>query len=134
MFSVPRPRKLGAIFVCTATALWVAGVCRPSAHTEPVPRGGHDVSALAPAFVPNAGEADSAALFVSVGGGRPIFFTTADVRMLDPRHERSLWLTFVDADALRVEGASPTGGYVTSFHGRGQPNNSGSRMAYGDIV
>jgi hypothetical protein len=89
---------------------------------------------LAPAFVRNAGEADRAALFVSVGGGRPVFFTAGDVRMVDPRQERSLWLTFVDAHALRVEGESPTGGHVTSFHGSGPPNPMSRRIAYGDIV
>ena len=53
-------------------------------------------------------------------------------------HQRSLWLTFADADASRIEGESPTGGHVTFLHGRQNLNSlagtDGSLVAYRDVV
>src|SRR5829696_7616570 len=74
--------------------------------------------ALAPTFVRNIGEADPAARFYAVGGGRPIFLTAGDLRIVDPGRRTSLWLTFVDGAATEVDGESPTGGAV-SYMGRG---------------
>src|SRR5215207_932960 len=68
--------------------------------------------ALAPAFVRNVGEAASAARFYAVGGGRPIFLTAADLRIVDPGRSTSLWMTFVDGPATAMDGELPTGGAV----------------------
>jgi hypothetical protein len=89
---------------------------------------------LAPVFVLNAGDANPAARFTSVGGTRPVFFTADDVRIVDPRQGRSLWLSFVDGHANRVEGESPTGGHVTFLHGPAKPDGLSSRIAYHDVV
>jgi hypothetical protein len=119
-------------------AVGAFGTRHPSADAGQALAGRQDFGALAPAFVPNAGEADPAARFVSVGGGRPVFFTADGVRMVDPQNQRSLWLTFADADALRIEGDSPTGGRVTFLRGRknfgGSGDPDGSRVAYRDVV
>jgi len=66
-----------------------------------------------PAFVCNTGQADSWARFVSVGSGKPIFFTSNDVRIVDTKRQRSLWLTFIDGAARDVDGEWSTGGHVT---------------------
>jgi len=119
-------------------AVGVFGVRHPSAGAAPPPTGRQDFGALAPAFVQNAGEVDSTACFVSVGGGRPVFFTKDGVRIVDARRQRSLWLTFADAGARRIEGEFPTGGHVTFLHGRQNLDSlagtGGSRVAYRDVV
>ena len=133
-----RPRTFLAFVGVAAIVSGALGTRQQSVSAAPVPTGRQDFGALAPAFVLNAGEADRAARFVSVGGGRPVFFTADGVRIVDPRDQRSLWLTFADADALRIEGDSPTGGRVTFLRGRknlsasGDPD--GSRLAYRDVV
>jgi hypothetical protein len=107
-----------AFIIVAAIASRTPGSRRQAGSAAPAPTGRQDFGALAPAFVPNAGEADRTARFLSVGGGRPVFFTHDGVRIVDARHQRSLWLTFADADAARIEGESPTGGLVTFLHGR----------------
>ncbi|HEX6464735.1 MAG TPA: hypothetical protein VFZ98_09790, partial [Vicinamibacterales bacterium] len=67
--------------------------------------------ALAPAFVANP-DSESEASLISVGGGRPIFFTRHDVRIVDPPAARSLWLSFVGTDEPVISGDHPTGGRV----------------------
>ena len=69
--------------------------------------------AIAPAFVRNSGQADPLARFVSVGGGQPIYFTSNDVRIVDTKRQRSLWLTFVDGATRDIDGEWSTGGHVT---------------------
>src|SRR3954471_15148477 len=69
--------------------------------------------AVAPVFVENTGQVDPRARFYSVGGGRPIFFTTNDVRVADPARQRSLWMTFVNGAARNIDGEWTTGGRVT---------------------
>src|ERR1051326_5056163 len=69
--------------------------------------------AVAPAFVRNVGLASPLARYVSVGGAQPIFFTTNDVRIVDPRRHRSLWLTFFDGAARDIDGEWGTGGRIT---------------------
>src|SRR5207249_5435861 len=59
-----------------------------------------------------------------------IFFTTRDVRIVDPRQHRSLWLTFVDGAAACVDGESPTGGGVTYLAEPGARRQT----AYRDVV
>jgi hypothetical protein len=58
--------------------------------------------------------------------------------MVDVRHQRSLWLTFANADAALIEGESPTGGLVTFLHGWKNHDShagaDGSRVAYRDVV
>src|ERR1700710_983747 len=73
----------------------------------------HRFGTLVPAFVRNSGQTDPAARFVAVGGGRPIFFTAGDIRIVDSVRQRSLWLTFVGGNAASLDGESPTGGAVT---------------------
>src|SRR5438876_8287115 len=70
--------------------------------------------AVAPVFVENTGQTDSRARFYSVGGGRPIFSTTNDVRVADPSRQRSLWMTFVNGAARDIDGEWTTGGRVRS--------------------
>jgi hypothetical protein len=115
-------------------AVGTFGSGRPSADVGSVPAGRQDLGALAPAFVHNAGETDAAARFVSVGGGRPVFLTADDVRIVDVRQGHSLWLTFVEGHALSVDGESPTGGRVTSFLGHATSDSLSSRIAYQDVV
>src|SRR6185436_7893559 len=87
--------------------------------------------AIAPAFVRNIGQADSSARFIAVGGGRPIFFTDQDVRIVDPARSASLWLSFVGGSPQSIDGDSPTGGSV-SYLERGR---DGKRLpAYRDVV
>jgi hypothetical protein len=86
--------------------------------------------AVSPAFVRNAGLANPAARFISVGGGQPIFFTANDVRMVDPRQQRSLWLMFVDGEARALDGEAPTGGRVTVL----RRANPASDAMYGEVV
>jgi hypothetical protein len=107
---------------------------RPSADVGTVPVGRQDLGALAPSFVRNDGEADAAARFVSVGGGRPVFLTAEDVRIVDVRREHSLWLRFVEGHAASVDGESPTGGHVTSLRGHTTSDSLNSRTAYQDVV
>src|SRR5262245_21876546 len=133
MSSVRCPHKIGALVVCTAMAAAAFGSRHLSAGSSTAPAGRHDFGALAPVFVPNAGNVDRAARFVSVGGGRPVFFTHGDVRLVDVRQQRSLWLAFVDSDALRLDGESPSGGHVTFLHGT-QTGNSARQIAYRDVV
>jgi len=138
MFSGAHLRKfLAFIGVATITAI-ALGPGHQSVGAAPLPSGRQDFGALAPAFVRNAGEIDAAVRFVSVGGGRPVFFTRDGVRIVDARRQRSLWLTFADADAARIEGESPTGGQVTFLSGRKHldrgAGQDGSRLAYRDVV
>jgi len=133
MSSARRSGQFRAFVVCTVMAVSAFGSGRPSADTSSVPAGRQDLGALAPAFVQNAGGVNPAARFVSVGGGRPVFFTTGDVRIVDPRQEHSLWLAFVDSHALSVEGESPTGGHVTSLRGHATAERV-RQIAYRDVV
>src|SRR5262245_15455283 len=107
MSSARCPQKIGAFVVCTVMSAAASGSRHLSAGTSTALAGRQDFGALAPVFVPNAGTVDRAARFVSVGGGRPVFFTHRDVRIVDVRQQRSLWLTFVDGDARRLDGESP---------------------------
>ena len=91
----------------------------------------HHFGALVPAFVRNSGQTDAAARFVAVGGGRPIFFTARDMRIVDPARQRSLWLTFVGGSAASIDGESPTGGAVNDM-GRGR--DAERLTAYRDVV
>src|SRR5690349_12687401 len=70
-------------------------------------------TATPPAFVRNTGQANPLAKFLSVGGGQPIFFTSNDVRIVDAKRQRSLWLTFVDGATRDIDGEWSTGGHVT---------------------
>jgi len=134
MSSVLGPQKLGVVAVCTAIAVGAFGSGRPSAGAAPPSAGREDFGALAPAFVRNTGVVDRAARFVSVGGGRPVFFTENDVRIVDVPHRRSLWLTFVDGRAQAIEGESPTGGQVTFLRSRKTSGGLNNRIAYRDVV
>jgi len=126
MPSVSQLRALSILLVITIAALGLERRVHaaPGAVSAPARRG------IAPAFVRNAGSADPSALFVAVGGGRPIFFTSGDVRIVDPMRQRSLWLTLVGAHASRIEGDRPTSGVVT------QLSKSGARRepAFRDVV
>ena len=75
MSSGPRPHNFLAFIGVIAIVAGALGTRHQSVSAAPVPTGRHDFGALAPAFVANAGEADRTARFVSVGGGRPVFFT-----------------------------------------------------------
>src|SRR5262249_46104109 len=77
---------------------------------------------------------DAAARFVSIGGGRPVFLTADEVRIVDVREGRALWLTFVEGHARSVDGESPTGGRVNSLLGRAASDSLSSRIAYQDVV
>jgi hypothetical protein len=138
MFSGRHLHSFLAFIIVAAIVSGALGTRQQSASAAPAPTGRQDFGALAPAFVPNAGEVDRTARFLSVGGGRAVFFTHDGVRIVDARHQRSLWLTFADADAARIEGESPTGGLVTFLHGRknldGLAGADGSRVAYHDVV
>jgi hypothetical protein len=134
MSTVSRFQQFRAFVVCTAMAVGMFGSERPFADASPAAAARQDLGALAPAFVQNAGEANAAARFVSVGGGRPVFLTADDVRVVDVRQGNSLWLTFVGGHALNVEGESPTGGHVTSLRGRTASDSLSSRIAYQDVV
>lgn len=114
----------------SAALLLVGSVQRaPVAHkTSPEVSGSH--VRLAPAFFRDAGQTDRRAEFVSAGGTRRIFLTPTDVRIADSQRSASLWLTFVGAAAVRLEGAKPTGGVVNDLrHGR-----ISSEAAYGEVV
>src|ERR1043166_6487411 len=87
--------------------------------------------AVAPAFVRNAGLASPLARYVSVFGGQPIFFTTNDVRIVDPRRHRSLWLTFVDGAARGIDGEWDTGGHVTVLR---HSNSATDEPMFRDVV
>jgi F5/8 type C domain/Beta-propeller repeat len=114
-------------------ALLAAAVGARQQHVvaAPAPAASRVFGELAPAFVINTGQADRAARFVSVGGGRPIFLTDHDVRILDPEHGRSLWLSFVGGSACEIHGESPTGGQVTFLTGL---DPSTPHAAYRDAV
>ena len=66
-----------------------------------------------PGFARNVGQANPLARFVSIGSGQPIFFTANDVRIVDTKRQRSLWLTFVDGASRDIDGEWSTGGHVT---------------------
>src|SRR5512140_2129587 len=87
--------------------------------------------AIAPAFVRNTGQADPLARFVSVGGGRPIYFTSNDVRIVDTKRDRSLWLTFVDGATRDIDGEWSTGGHVTVLR---HATAGDSEPIYRDVV
>ncbi len=100
--------RLRSLLLATA-----ALAAQPLLSASPVPRAHTASLAIPPAFVRNAGQADPLARFLSVGGGRPVFFTTNDVRIADPKRHRSLWVTFVDGAARDIDGEWSTGGHVT---------------------
>lgn len=87
--------------------------------------------ALTQAFVRNTGQADPRARFLSVGGGQPIFFTSNDVRIVDTKRQRSLWLTFIDGAARDIDGEWSAGGHVTVL--RHQTAGAGE-VIYRDVV
>ena len=82
MSSVRSPHTLRA-FIAGAALVVAALVTRSqSAGAVSAPTGRQSFGALAPAFVSNAGEVDRTARFLSVGGGRPVFFTRDGVRIV----------------------------------------------------
>jgi hypothetical protein len=87
--------------------------------------------AIPPAFARNTGQADSLARYVSVGGGQPIFFTTNNVRIVDPKRHRSIWLTFVDGAARDIDGEWSTGGRITVLR---RASGSNDEPMYRDVV
>ncbi len=91
----------------------------------------HPGSAIAPTFARNTGQASPAARFLAIGGGQPIFFTSNDVRIVDTRQQRSLWLMFVDGDAQAVDGDAPTGGHIVVLR---RANASSDAPLYRDVV
>src|SRR5436190_21122831 len=105
------PTQLRSLLLVTAAAL----AAQPfiSAAPKTPPPASSTFGAIAPAFVRNTGQANPLARYVSVGGGRPIFFTSNDVRIVDTKRQRSLWLTFVDGAARDIDGEWGTGGHVT---------------------
>ena len=128
MLHATRRQRLRSSLLVIAIALVVPN--RPAAAPAPVIHS-PGFGAIAPAFVRNTGYADASARFVAVGGGRPVFFTDDDVRIVDPARRASLWLTFVNGRVARVEGDSPTGGAV-SYIRRG---SEGERLpTYRDVV
>jgi F5/8 type C domain/Beta-propeller repeat len=134
------PQNLRVFVTAAAMMAGAFGVRHQSVGAASIPAGRQGFGALAPAFVTNTGQADRAARFVSIGGGRPVFFTAHDVRIVDVRHGRSVWLTFVDAEARRVEGESPTG-RVTFLRGQAAAAGTDSiaraasrQIAYRDVV
>src|SRR6185369_637955 len=122
MHTQPRFLLLLAAAFAAQTTGAAAG---PVPATRPRPESG-----VAPAFARNVGQADPAARFVSMGGGQPIYFTSNDVRIVDTRARRSLWLMFVDGGASAVDGDAPTGGRVTVM----RRANATSGALYGDVL
>src|SRR5438477_8586822 len=101
-----HPRQLSLLVVTTVA---LGAQHRPIAAHQPAAPPAARFGAIAPAFVRNSGQTNPDARFLAVGGGRPIFFTASDVRIVDPRRQRSFWLTWVDGAAVSVDGESPTG-------------------------
>src|SRR5438105_11446870 len=101
-----RLRSLTLAAAAIAAQPFLSAAPPPTAPT-------HTYGEIPPAFVRNTGQADPLARYVSVGGGQPIFFTTNDVRIVDTKRQRSLWLTFVDGAARDIDGEWGTGGHVT---------------------
>jgi photosystem II stability/assembly factor-like uncharacterized protein len=128
-----RPRRLSScLLVVISIALFAQhrpAAARPE-HAN-VPRTVPQFGALAPAFIRNSGQTDASARFFAVGGGRPIFFTPGDVRIVDPARQSSLWLTFVGGRAASLEGESKTGGSVT-YMKRGR--DAERLFAYRDVL
>jgi hypothetical protein len=103
--SEPRAQKLGVIAACTAMAVgaFEHDIRQPTLGQLQRPSGFRRVGTGLRA---ECGEADRAARFVSIGGGRSGFSLRTACGLWIP-DQRSLWLTFADADALRIEGDSP---------------------------